>query len=162
MSSPLLFLEGIGTSEMVFILVVILIFFGPKKIPELARGLGKGIRDFKDASNEIRNEFERAGDPYNGQSNPNFRPGGQPQQPAYQPPYAPPAAPYVPHPEVYPPQPAGDAGGYSAAGSVISPPAAAPEVHSSHVFDTPLPAATPGTGNFGNGRPPLDQPSSDA
>jgi len=42
-------------------MVVILIFFGANKIPELARGLGKGIREFKDASSEIRNEIENAG-----------------------------------------------------------------------------------------------------
>lgn len=45
------------------IMVVILIFFGANKIPELARGLGKGIREFKDASTEIRREFEQAGQP---------------------------------------------------------------------------------------------------
>lgn len=43
------------------IMVVILIFFGANKIPELARGLGKGIREFKDASSEIRSEFEKVG-----------------------------------------------------------------------------------------------------
>ena len=41
------------------ILIVVLIFFGSKKIPELARGLGKGMREFKDASNSIRNEITR-------------------------------------------------------------------------------------------------------
>ena len=58
-----LFLEGIGASEMMLIMVVILIFFGAEKIPELARGLGKGIREFKDASTEIRKEFEQHGQP---------------------------------------------------------------------------------------------------
>ncbi|MFD2719466.1 twin-arginine translocase TatA/TatE family subunit [Hymenobacter monticola] len=53
----------IGGSEVILILVVILIFFGANKIPELARGLGKGIREFKDASTEIRREFEQAGQP---------------------------------------------------------------------------------------------------
>ena len=61
MNSSLLFLGDIGGSELILIMVVILIFFGANKIPELARGLGKGIREFKDASSEIRNEFERAG-----------------------------------------------------------------------------------------------------
>lgn len=51
----------IGGSEVILIMVVILIFFGANKIPELARGLGKGIREFKDASTEIRREFEQAG-----------------------------------------------------------------------------------------------------
>ena len=49
-----LFLGDIGGSELMLIMVVILIFFGANKIPELARGLGKGIREFKDASTEIR------------------------------------------------------------------------------------------------------------
>ena len=61
MNSPLLFLGDIGGSEIMLIMVVILIFFGANKIPELARGLGKGIREFKDASSEIRNEFEKVG-----------------------------------------------------------------------------------------------------
>ena len=64
MHSPLiLFLGDIGGSEVMLIMVVILIFFGANKIPELARGLGKGIREFKDASTEIRREFEQAGQP---------------------------------------------------------------------------------------------------
>jgi sec-independent protein translocase protein TatA len=41
---------GLGATEIVLILVVLLLFFGGKRIPELARGLGKGIREFKDAS----------------------------------------------------------------------------------------------------------------
>lgn len=45
------FLGGIGTGEVVILLVVILLFFGAKRIPDLARGLGKGIKEFKDAKN---------------------------------------------------------------------------------------------------------------
>ena len=76
MQTPiLLFLGDIGGSELMLIMVVILIFFGANKIPELARGLGKGIREFKDASTEIRREFEQSGQPaapnYNQQPNPN-------------------------------------------------------------------------------------------
>ena len=64
MQTPfVLFLGDIGGSELMLIMVVILIFFGANKIPELARGLGKGIREFKDASTEIRKEFEQAGQP---------------------------------------------------------------------------------------------------
>jgi sec-independent protein translocase protein TatA len=64
MHTPLfLFLGDIGTSELMLIMVAILVFFGANKIPELARGLGKGIREFKDASREIRSEFEQAGQP---------------------------------------------------------------------------------------------------
>ncbi|MBH8570243.1 twin-arginine translocase TatA/TatE family subunit [Microvirga sp. STS02] len=91
MQTPLiLFLGDIGGSELMLIMVVILIFFGANKIPELARGLGKGIREFKDASTEIRREFEQAGQPgqpnYNQQPNPNYAP--QNQYPTPQP-YAP-------------------------------------------------------------------------
>lgn len=41
---------GLGGTEILLILVVVLLFFGGKRIPELAKGLGKGIREFKDAS----------------------------------------------------------------------------------------------------------------
>lgn len=64
-SSVFLFLN-IGSQEMIFIFVIALLFFGGKKLPELARGLGKGIRDFKDASENIKrdindqiNDFEK-------------------------------------------------------------------------------------------------------
>jgi sec-independent protein translocase protein TatA len=49
---------GLGGWEIMLILMVLLIFFGAKKIPELARGLGKGIREFKDATKEIKQEIE--------------------------------------------------------------------------------------------------------
>jgi len=44
-------LGNIGTSELLIILLIILVFFGAKKIPDLASGLGKGIRSFKKALN---------------------------------------------------------------------------------------------------------------
>jgi sec-independent protein translocase protein TatA len=47
-----------GVPEMVLIAVVILIFFGGKKIPELMRGLGRGMREFNDAKNNVKSEFE--------------------------------------------------------------------------------------------------------
>jgi len=81
-----LFLGDLGGGEIMLIMVVILIFFGANKIPELARGLGKGIREFKDASSEIRNEFENAGrtpqqpqTPYN--QNTSYQAPLQPVQP---------------------------------------------------------------------------------
>lgn len=42
---------------MIIIALFIIIFFGAKKIPEIARGMGKGIREFKDATKEIKNEI---------------------------------------------------------------------------------------------------------
>lgn len=44
---------GLGGGEIVLILVLALVFVGPKKIPELAKGLGKGIREFQKAKNEM-------------------------------------------------------------------------------------------------------------
>lgn len=48
---------NIGTQEMFVIVIVILLLFGGKKLPELARGLGRGIREFKDASEGIKREI---------------------------------------------------------------------------------------------------------
>ncbi len=55
MHTVLLWMPGWG--EMLIIMLFILIFFGAKKIPEIARGMGKGIREFKDATKEIKNEI---------------------------------------------------------------------------------------------------------
>lgn len=57
-SFALLFLN-IGTPELMFILLAILLLFGGNKLPELARGLGKGIREFKDASENVKREIHR-------------------------------------------------------------------------------------------------------
>ena len=48
----------IGLPEMLIILVVALIFFGPRKLPELGRSLGRSIGEFKRASNELRNTLD--------------------------------------------------------------------------------------------------------
>lgn len=53
------FIGGLGMQEVLLILVVLLIFFGARKIPEFARGLGQGIREFKNAANNIKNDIER-------------------------------------------------------------------------------------------------------
>jgi sec-independent protein translocase protein TatA len=47
-----------GGWEWIIIILFVVIFFGAKKIPEIARGLGKGIREFKDATKEIKNEIQ--------------------------------------------------------------------------------------------------------
>lgn len=49
---------GLGTGEIILIAVVILILFGAKKIPEFARGLGQGVREFKNAANSVKTEIE--------------------------------------------------------------------------------------------------------
>ncbi len=54
-----IFLIGMpGGSEWIFILLAIVIFFGGKKIPELMKGIGKGMREFKDAKDNVKNEIE--------------------------------------------------------------------------------------------------------
>ena len=58
--ATLLFLGNLGGTEIFVIVFVILLFFGAKKLPELARGLGKGIREFKDASREVKENIEKA------------------------------------------------------------------------------------------------------
>ena len=50
---------GIGLPEMLLIMVVALLIFGPKKLPEIGRSLGKAIRGFQDASKEFEDEFKR-------------------------------------------------------------------------------------------------------
>ena len=49
---------NIGATEIILILLVVLLFFGAKKLPELAQGLGKGIREFRKATREIQDDFE--------------------------------------------------------------------------------------------------------
>jgi TatA/E family protein of Tat protein translocase len=52
-------LGGMGGGEIFLILIVVLLIFGGKKIPELARGLGKGIREFKDASSGLDKDDDK-------------------------------------------------------------------------------------------------------
>lgn len=54
-----LLLGGLGTPEIILILLVVLLLFGAKKIPDLMRGFGQGIREFKDASKEIKKEIDK-------------------------------------------------------------------------------------------------------
>ncbi|MBM3935803.1 MAG: twin-arginine translocase TatA/TatE family subunit [Sphingomonadales bacterium] len=63
-SDTLLFLVfgNLSTMEIILIFAVVLLLFGAKRIPELAKGLGKGIREFKDASSGIKKEIEKDAD----------------------------------------------------------------------------------------------------
>lgn len=53
-----LFIGGIGMQEVLLISLVVLLFFGGRKIPELMKGLGKGVRSFKDGMKEIDKDME--------------------------------------------------------------------------------------------------------
>ena len=55
---PVLLLSMPGGSEWILILLVILLFFGGKKIPDLMRGIGKGVREFNDAKQHVKDEIE--------------------------------------------------------------------------------------------------------
>lgn len=58
-ASSLLLIGGLGTPELIVILIVVLLLFGGKKIPELMRGLGKGVRNFKEGVSGIEEEINR-------------------------------------------------------------------------------------------------------
>jgi sec-independent protein translocase protein TatA len=58
MTNLFLLIPGVGGSEWIFIILIVLLLFGGKKIPELMRGLGKGIREFNDAKNKVSTELE--------------------------------------------------------------------------------------------------------
>lgn len=55
---PVLLLSMPGGSEWILIVLVVLLFFGGKKIPDLMRGIGKGMREFNDAKDHVKNEIE--------------------------------------------------------------------------------------------------------
>lgn len=57
--TKMLLIGGLGAGEIIIIALVILLLFGGKKIPELMRGLGKGVRSFKDGLNEAKEEVEK-------------------------------------------------------------------------------------------------------
>lgn len=48
----------LGTNEIIIILIIVLLLFGGRKIPELMRGLGKGVREFNDAKSNVKKEIE--------------------------------------------------------------------------------------------------------
>ena len=61
MKAVLLFLNGIGPTEILIICVFVLVFFGARKIPDFMKGLGRGVREFKDAVKDVKKEVEDAG-----------------------------------------------------------------------------------------------------
>jgi sec-independent protein translocase protein TatA len=58
MTNQLLLLSMPGGSEWILIVIAVLVLFGGKKIPEFMKGLGKGMREFNDAKNNVKQEFE--------------------------------------------------------------------------------------------------------
>ena len=88
---------GLGAWEIALIFLAILLIFGAKRIPEIARGLGKGIREFKDATSDIKRELEVTDTPQR----------QVPQQTYAQTPHVPPqqAQPTAAPPSQQPPQP---------------------------------------------------------
>ena len=59
MNSIFLFIGGLSTTEVVIIFVIILLLFGAKRIPDLMKGIGKGIRSFKEGMNVVKEEIDR-------------------------------------------------------------------------------------------------------
>lgn len=59
MTAMFLFLGNLGATELTLIFLVVLLMFGGNKIPELMRGLGKGIREFNNAKNSVEDEIRQ-------------------------------------------------------------------------------------------------------
>ena len=57
MTNSLMFLGNLGTGEIIIIALVVLLLFGGKKVPELMRGIGKGVKSFKDGMNDIEKQI---------------------------------------------------------------------------------------------------------
>jgi sec-independent protein translocase protein TatA len=85
--NPIFAVFGLGGGEIILILAVVLLLFGAKKLPELARGLGSGIKEFKKASNEVTDELHRATDDTPSPSAPRRLPpeGSEPSESTSQP-----------------------------------------------------------------------------
>ena len=56
---------GLGTGEIIIIIFIVLLLFGAKKLPELAKGLGRGVKEFKKASDNIKDEVNKSIDSEN-------------------------------------------------------------------------------------------------
>lgn len=57
MTKSLMFIGNLGTGELILIALVVLLFFGAKRIPELMRGMGKGVKSFKEGLNDIEKQI---------------------------------------------------------------------------------------------------------
>ena len=65
---------GIGGIEVFIILVIALVIFGPQKLPEMGRSIGKAIREFKNAGTEIQDEITKAADAIDKDAEPSIKP----------------------------------------------------------------------------------------
>lgn len=72
--NTLLLIGGIGMQEILIIALIVLLLFGGKKIPELMKGIGKGVRSFKDGINGIEKEIENADNQNTSKSKENDQP----------------------------------------------------------------------------------------
>jgi len=79
-----LILDSLGSTELIFILVIALIFFGPRKLPQLARSMGKGLAEFRKASDDFKRTWEREVALETDRVEDNSLPESQPQ-PVYEP-----------------------------------------------------------------------------
>ena len=59
LNSILLLFGNLGTTELIIILFIVLLLFGAKKIAELMKGMGKGVRSFKEGMDEVKSEMEK-------------------------------------------------------------------------------------------------------
>jgi TatA/E family protein of Tat protein translocase len=71
----LLILESLGSTELVFILIMALVFFGPRKLPQISRSLGKNLAEFRRASEDFKRTWDREVNLEDGAAGP--PPGGQ-------------------------------------------------------------------------------------
>lgn len=89
MNHPLAFIEGIGGPELMLIMFIVLLLFGANKLPELARGMGKAVREFKKATSTVENEMRRAMEEEPPPPSPKpagtIQQGGEPPKPALPP-----------------------------------------------------------------------------
>ena len=92
MNPSLAFIEGIGGPELMLIMFIVLLLFGANKLPELARGAGKAVREFKKATSSVETEMRRAmEEPPTPPAPPSPRPAGtvvqqsEPEKPALPP-----------------------------------------------------------------------------
>jgi sec-independent protein translocase protein TatA len=70
MNAIILFIQGLGFQEILLIGLFILVFFGAKKIPEFMKGLGKGVKEFKEGVKDVKVNLEESGDVSKNTDNP--------------------------------------------------------------------------------------------